>query len=65
MRVSGLGRVEFILDILNALDDTAAEGIASDIQYLGNGALNPSFGQASVFMDPRRAMVSVKFSLGR
>jgi hypothetical protein len=47
------------MDVLNALNDTAEEGLASD----NYAALN--FGQPNVFMDPRRAMVGVRFNLGR
>jgi len=55
----GLGRAELIVDLLNALNDTAEERLASDNLF----ALN--FGQPTVFMDPRRAMVSVRLNLGR
>jgi hypothetical protein len=53
------GRVELILDLLNALNDTAAEGLATDNLFSGN------FGQPTVFVDPRRAMVSARVALGR
>ena len=56
---SGVGRIELILDVLNALNDTAEEGIATDNLF------SPNFGQPTVFMDPRRAMVSVRVNLGR
>lgn len=55
----GVGRVELLLDVLNALDDTAEEGLATDNLFSSN------FGQSTVFMDPRRAMVSVRLNLGR
>ena len=51
--------VELLADVLNALDDTAAEALASDNLY------TPTFGQTSIFMDPRRAMLSVRLNLGR
>ena len=55
----GLGRIELLLDVLNVLNDTAEEGLASDNLF------SPNFGQATVFMDPRRAMVGVRLNLGR
>jgi hypothetical protein len=57
--VGGLGRVELLLDILNALNDTAEEGVATDNLF------SSSFGQPTVFVDPRRAMFSVRVNLGR
>jgi hypothetical protein len=57
--VGGLGRVELLVNVLNALNDTAAEGIATDNLF------SPNFGQPTVFMDPRRAMVGVRLNLGR
>ena len=55
----GLGRVELLLDLLNALNNTAEEGLASDNLF------SPNFGAATAFMDPRRAMVGVRLNLGR
>ena len=52
------GRVDLAFDVLNALNDTAGEGIKTDVRA------NPTFGQFNVFMDPR-VMLSVKFNLGR
>jgi hypothetical protein len=54
-----VGRMELIVDVLNALDDTAEEGLATDNLF------SPTFGQPSVFMDPRRLMLSVRVNLGR
>ncbi len=59
IRVGGVGRIELLVDVLNALNDTAEEGLASDNLF------SPNFGQPTVFMDPRRAMVSVRLNLGR
>ena len=59
LRTSRLGRVDLVLDVLNVLNDSAFEAIKTDVW----GA--STFGQGSVFMDPRRAMLSVKFNLGR
>lgn len=49
-------RAELIVDVLNALNETAAEGIAIDNFF------SPNFGQPTVFVDPRRAMLSVRFT---
>jgi Carboxypeptidase regulatory-like domain len=56
---SRVGRVEVLVDVLNALNDTAEEGLATDNLF------SPNFGVATVFMDPRRAMVGVRLNLGR
>src|SRR5213078_60548 len=53
------GRVEVLLDILNVLNDTGEEGLATDNLFSSN------FGQPSVFVDPRRAMLGVRLNLGR
>ena len=58
-RFGGRGRVELLVDVLNALNDTAEEGLATDNLYSRN------FGQRTFFMDPRRAMVGVRLNLGR
>jgi hypothetical protein len=55
----GMGRIELLLDVLNALNDTAGDGLVTDNLFSTN------FGQPTVFMDPRRAMVSVRLNLGR
>jgi hypothetical protein len=54
-----LGRVELMVDVLNALNDTAEEGLATDNLF------SPNFGQPTVFVDPRRAMLSARVNLGR
>jgi hypothetical protein len=54
-----LGRVELMIDVLNALNDAAEEAIASD--YF----LSPNFQQPTVFIDPRRAMIGVRMHFGR
>jgi hypothetical protein len=59
MALGKLGRVELMLDVLNALNDTAEEGIATDNLF------SPNFGQPTVFVDPRRVMVSARLNLGR
>ena len=47
------------LDVLNALNDTAEEGLATDNLF------SPNFGQPNSFIDPRRAMLGVRLNLGR
>ena len=60
----GQARVELLLDVLNALNDTAEEALVSD--SIGTDLKpNVRFGQPSVFMDPRRAMLGIKVSFGR
>jgi hypothetical protein len=51
--------IELLFDVLNALNDTAEEGLATDNLF------SPNFGQPVVFMDPRRAMLSARLNLGR
>ena len=55
----GVGRIDLLLDVLNALNDTAEEGISTDNFYI------PNFGQPAVFVDPRRVMLGVRLNLGR
>jgi hypothetical protein len=55
----GLTRVELLLDVLNALNDTAEEGLASENLF------SPNFNLGAAFIDPRRAMFGVRLNLGR
>ena len=55
----GVGRVELLVDVLNALNQHADEALVTDNLF------SPNFGQGSVFMDPRRAMVAVRVNFGR
>ncbi|MEO6236918.1 MAG: TonB-dependent receptor [Vicinamibacterales bacterium] len=57
--LGGIGRVELLVDVLNALNDTAEESLATDNLF------SPNFGQRTAFVDPRRAMVSIRLNLGR
>jgi hypothetical protein len=59
------GRVELLLDVLNVLNDTAGEALATDVLVTETVRANPDFGQPTVFMDPRRAMLGVRLNLGR
>jgi hypothetical protein len=45
------------VDVLNALNCVAEEALAND--YVSA----PNFGQPTIFTDPRRAMIGVKFKL--
>jgi hypothetical protein len=55
----GSTRVELLVDVFNALNDTAEEGLATDNKF------SPTFGQPTAFVDPRRAMVGVRLNIGR
>jgi hypothetical protein len=55
----GEGRVELLLDVLNLLNDTAEEALANDNLF------SPTFALPTTFVDPRRAMLSVRLNLGR
>ena len=52
-------RLELLLDVLNVLNDTAAEGLASD------NFASPNFQKPTLFMDPRRVMIGARLNLGR
>jgi hypothetical protein len=58
-RFSDSGRLELCLDVLNILNDTAEESIRSDVYDAA------TLGQPNIFIDPRRAMLSVRLNLGR
>jgi len=60
----GRGRIELLLDVLNVLNDTAEESLATET-LATETLVSPNFGQPIVFMDPRRAMISVRINLGR
>jgi hypothetical protein len=57
--IGSFGRIELLLDVLNVLDDTAEEALATDNEFSQN------FARGVAFIDPRRAMVSVRLNLGR
>jgi hypothetical protein len=52
-------RIELLLDVLNALNESAEEALTTDNLY------SPNFGQPTVFVDPRRVMLGARLSLGR
>jgi hypothetical protein len=53
------GQGEVLLDVLNVLNDTAEEGLATDNVH------SPNFGRPSIFIDPRRLMIGVRLKLGQ
>ena len=52
-------RIELLLDVFNAFNSTAEERLADDNLFSQN------FGRPSVFVDPRRAMLGVRFSFSQ
>jgi hypothetical protein len=55
-RIGEQGRLELLVDVLNALDDTAEAFLVTNNFY------SPNFGKPRILIAPRRAMVGVKFS---
>jgi hypothetical protein len=53
------GSLELLVDVLNALNTAAEEGIATDNLF------SAQFGQPTSFVDPRRAMLGVRLNFGR
>jgi hypothetical protein len=58
-RVGRSARIEVLVDVLNALNDTAEEALVSE------DVSNSNFGQPSLFIDPRRAMLGLRVNFGR
>ncbi len=52
-------RIELLVDVLNVLNDTAGEGLASD------NVVSSNFAIPTLFMDPRRVMLGARLHLGR
>jgi TonB dependent receptor-like, beta-barrel/Carboxypeptidase regulatory-like domain len=59
LSVRRMGQIELLVDVLNVLNDTAEENLATDNLY------SPNFAQPTIFIDPRRAMLGVRLNLGR
>jgi hypothetical protein len=55
----GVGRAQLLLDVLNALNDHAEEGLSTDNLFAANVA------RGVAFVDPRRAMIGIRVNLGR
>lgn len=49
-------QLELLLDVLNLLDETAAEGVMS------TNVFSPQFGEGSQFVTRRQAMFGIRFS---
>ena len=62
-RAGSMSRIELAFDLFNALNDTAEERIASDVINLRADQAH-LFAQPNLFIDPRRAMLSVRLNLG-
>jgi hypothetical protein len=60
-----LASVDIRFDVLNALNDHAEETLQSDVLFDSANVRNPTFGKPATFMDPRRAMLSIRLNLGR
>jgi len=65
LRVGSAGTVDLRLDVLNLLNDSAEEAIATDVLFNAAGVRQATFGQPNAFMDPRRVMLSARLNLGR
>ena len=59
----GWGRIELLVDVLNALNDTAEESLTETL--MTETAISNTFGLPATFIDPRRAMFGVRLTLGR
>jgi hypothetical protein len=64
LRLRSAGTIDLRLDVLNLLNDSAEEALQSDVLFNSAGQQNAAFGRHSVFMDPRRVMLSVRLNLG-
>lgn len=63
-RVRGTGRVEVLLDLLNALNDAAEESLVSEVQ-MTETAISQTFAKPASFVDPRRLMLGVRLNFGQ
>jgi hypothetical protein len=59
LRAGNAVKADLMLDVLNVLNDTAGEALASD------NLSSATFGKPTQFMDPRRLMLGVRLTLGR
>jgi len=58
LRLGDAGSLELLLDVLNALDETAEEALVSDVLAAS------TFGRPRSFADPRRAMIGARLHFG-
>jgi len=63
--ISGSTRIELLFDVLNALNEDAAESIGNDTLVTETQTAAPTFGQGNAFVDPRRVMLGIRLNLGR
>ena len=61
--VGKLGRIDLLFDVLNLLNETAEESLATET-LMTESVFSPTFGQPVSFVDPRRAMIGVRLNLG-
>ena len=59
----GWGRIEVLVDVLNALNDAAEESLTETL--MTEAQISPTFGQPASFIEPRRAMLGIRLNLGR
>jgi len=59
LRFGRTDRIELLMDVLNLLNDTAEEALATDNFF------SATFGQPTVFMNPRRVMLAARLNVGR
>ena len=59
VRLGGAVKLELMVDVLNLLNDTAEEALVTDNLF------SPTFAQPTVFVYPRRMMVSARLNVGR
>jgi hypothetical protein len=64
VRLGNAGRLELMLEVLNLLNDSAEESLATEIQ-MTQALRSPTFGQPASFIDPRRAVIGARLNLGR
>ena len=57
-------RIELLFDVLNALDEAAAESIVTDVR-LDEKTVMANFGRPNAFVDPRRVMLGIRMNLGK
>jgi hypothetical protein len=64
IRIADALRVELLCDVLNALNDAAAESIVTDT-LMSESVFITTFNQPNAFVDPRRVMLGIRVNLGK